>query len=161
MTLDQLSAAATKGDLLPCPFCGGTDDVVQGVVRADHVFQFVECTKCGIELVGHTEAEAIAAWNTRTHAAAQNVPVLLEAHFKRMQEACANYLEPTTYIARHPVGELCKWNTEFPEPDKHQSIDGALATTRRRDQAFISGMIYMMDGPEQRAAIAQATGGEP
>ena len=63
MTLDQLSAAATE--LLPCPFCGGSD-VVQGVIRVDHVFQFVECTKCGIEMVGHTEVEAIAAWNTRT-----------------------------------------------------------------------------------------------
>jgi len=92
----------------------------------------------------------------RTQSAAHNVPVLLEAHFKRMQEACANYVEPTTYIARHPVGELCKWNTEFPEPDKHQSIDGALARTRRRDQAFINDIIYMLDGPEQRAAIAQA-----
>ena len=90
---------------------------------------------------------------------ATDVAALVE-HFRRMIEACANYVEPTTYIARHPTGELCKWNTEFPEPRKHQSIDGALATTRRRDQAFISDMIYMLDGPEQRAALAPFTKGQ-
>jgi hypothetical protein len=53
----------------------------------------------------------------------------LQAHFKKMQAAAASYLEP------RPVdpGQL----TEDP------------------DGAFISQMIYMLDGPEQRAAEAE------
>ena len=35
----------------------------------------------------------------------------------------------------------------------------ALAKTHRRDKAFIMDMIYMLDGPEQRAALAPFTMG--
>lgn len=87
----------------------------------------------------------------------------LLAHFRAMQEACANYLEPTTYLARHPdldhVGD-CPWVREFSMPHPHASERGAAETNARRDKAFIRDMIYMLDGPEQRdaeAALALAT----
>lgn len=81
----------------------------------------------------------------------------LREHFARMMEAAANYVEPTTYIARHPdYGMLgpCKFNTEFPEPTEHHADSAKADIKARRDQAFIRDMIYMLDGPEQRAAIA-------
>ena len=53
------------------------------------------------------------------------------AHLLRMMEAAANYIEPTTYLARHPhdngIG-LCEWNTKFPEPSEHQTEEGKDAT---------------------------------
>lgn len=80
----------------------------------------------------------------------------LRQHFQRMMDAAANYVEPATYIARHPdldrIGD-CKWVREFSEPDQHASDRGRTETSRRRDQAFINDMIYMLDGPEQRAAL--------
>jgi len=88
----------------------------------------------------------------------------LAAHFTRMMEAAANYLEPTTYHARHPdlsrVGD-CKWVREFPEPNQHQSDSGKAEAKCHRDQAFISDMIYMLDGPEQRAALSTPTSQPP
>jgi len=88
----------------------------------------------------------------------------LLAHFTRMQEAAANYVEPTTYVARHPVDSgtgLCKWNTEFPMPEPTHAPEAVLSINARRDQAFINDMIYMLDGPEQREAQTEATRPQP
>ena len=79
-------------------------------------------------------------------------------HFTRMQDAAANYVEPTTYVARRPVDKgvgLCKWNTEFPMPEPTHAPEAVASITTRRDQAFINDMIYMLDGPEQREAQAK------
>lgn len=56
-------------ELLPCPFCGGED------LETDHIRTYdvdhpdvyeVHCVECGGRGgEGWTEAEAIAAWNTR------------------------------------------------------------------------------------------------
>lgn len=81
---------------------------------------------------------------------------ILRAHFTRMMEAAANYLEPTTYVARHPQHGLngsCRFTTEFPMPDENHSDCAKADINGRRDQAFIRDMIYMLDGPEQRAAL--------
>lgn len=51
-------------DLLPCPFCGGEAEMhgLNTVLSRP----FVACEYCGAEsAVYRTEAEAIAAWNTR------------------------------------------------------------------------------------------------
>lgn len=51
--------AGTK--LLPCPFCGGeARHYAPGLI--DH---HIECRKCTADVAGDSEAEAIAAWNTR------------------------------------------------------------------------------------------------
>lgn len=86
---------------------------------------------------------------------------VLSAHFARMMEAAASYIEPTTYIARHPnVGLMgpCKFNTEFPEPDELHAESAKRDIKARRDQAFIHDIIYMLDGPEQRAALSPDDG---
>ena len=66
MTLEQLSAAATGGGLLPCPFCGGPAEV-----ESKRCGWRVHCIKPSCYTAGPypddcTEAEAITAWNQRT-----------------------------------------------------------------------------------------------
>lgn len=58
-------------ELLPCPFCGGEADVMLSQSRWGQSYTIHHDTlrKCPAEYVGSmqfaTEAEAIAAWNTR------------------------------------------------------------------------------------------------
>lgn len=57
-------------ELLPCPFCGGTDgDLVETFTRAteDLMIWAVECERCGAERASDaSEYEARTFWNTRT-----------------------------------------------------------------------------------------------
>ena len=80
MTTDR-EASELKADLLNCPFCGGEPSPDGRITysgkqeawwpdetRVQEAF-FVHCLKCSVDnkgLLGHqTQAEAIAAWNTR------------------------------------------------------------------------------------------------
>jgi len=47
-------------ELLSCPFCGG------GARTGAWSTWYVKCIDCGVEVIGLTEAEAIAAWNRRS-----------------------------------------------------------------------------------------------
>lgn len=58
----------------------------------------------------------------------------LHAHFRAMQNMAAQYLEPGPYTDR--------------DGKRH-------VTNQRAQEAFISDMIYMLDGPEQRDAEEQ------
>lgn len=52
-------------ELLPCPFCGGEARMLVQMMF-DAVFFGAKCDNCGAEAAAkNTEAEAIAAWNTR------------------------------------------------------------------------------------------------
>ncbi|MRX31871.1 hypothetical protein [Aminobacter sp. MDW-2] len=77
----------------------------------------------------------------------------LHVLFQNMQSACANYLEPTTYIRRFP-SEQMKFATEFKQPDPLHSDTQKSIMVERRNVAFILDIIRMLDGPEQRAAEA-------
>ena len=67
-------------DLKPCPFCGGEAGIGEYDSDPDGPFYFVNCTDCmastNVLLGGQyrfTEAEAIAAWNTRATSSAPDV----------------------------------------------------------------------------------------
>lgn len=52
-------------ELLPCPFCGG-EARESGERFENTILSWVYCASCGAAGgYRHTEAEAIAAWNTR------------------------------------------------------------------------------------------------
>lgn len=51
--------------LLPCPFCGGEAELHSTIPTYDSFYCCI-CLDCGVATRFSTEAEAIAAWNTRT-----------------------------------------------------------------------------------------------
>lgn len=68
-------------ELKPCPFCDAGEDFVGAAYG-------VGCANCGAEGPhGKTEAEAIAAWNTRPAPTEADV----EAAAKRMWEVAPNF----------------------------------------------------------------------
>jgi len=73
-----------------------------------------------------------------------------KTHFERMQDMMRRYIEPITYVASFPADNT-KHASEFEEPGPHDSSTNSEGKRRRMDRAFISDMIHMMDGPEQRA----------
>lgn len=77
----------------------------------------------------------------------------IHEHFKQMQEMCRDYLIPETYVRRFPDQPNAHAG-EFNMPGPHQSEQQAGIMNSRRDRAFISDIIRMLDGPEQREAEA-------
>lgn len=77
-TLDKLSAAATQGEWLPCPFCGGQAQITERPQSSKDTgfFCAISCFCGGYSAHAHQHGiaetkeaarhEAIAAWNTRT-----------------------------------------------------------------------------------------------
>ena len=72
-------------DLLPCPFCGGNARLTTWTPTAASI----SCIMCGAHFNTYTEAEAIAAWNTRT-------PIEYEGWFylPKPKEGIVQYGEP-------------------------------------------------------------------
>ena len=54
--------------LLSRPFCGGSPRVGQWATH------YVKCTKCNVEVIGLTQAEAVVDWNTRVPPASPRQP---------------------------------------------------------------------------------------
>lgn len=66
-----LEGGEMRGELLPCPFCGGEAfiDVMSRDEHGEPLDHSPECGNCAVSIIGAellTEAEAITAWNTRT-----------------------------------------------------------------------------------------------
>lgn len=59
-----------EAELLPCPFCGKTDDIEIGETLPECSTELVWAISCCSTMVGFTTKEdAIEAWNTRTNPA--------------------------------------------------------------------------------------------
>ena len=70
----------TAPDLKPCPFCGGVAYLRDDVSHSTAYFIGCATEDCFGEFHwGQTEAEAIAAWNTRPTPLAEALAVVLEA----------------------------------------------------------------------------------
>ena len=52
--------------LLPCPFCGGEAILESNKLRYGTIYS-AYCQKCGAEIIGFSEQEAISTWNRRAH----------------------------------------------------------------------------------------------
>lgn len=64
-----------------------------------------------------------------------------------MQDACRNYLEPTTYKRRRP-GAACPFDGKAEMPHANASEEGRAAARRTRDEMFIADLIYFLDSAE-------------
>ena len=75
-------------ELLPCPFCGGEAHIVGG---DDFFYNVVQCCNCHATASGRyeTEAEAIAAWNTRAERTCRNISRKLGNDEFTCEECCA------------------------------------------------------------------------
>lgn len=51
-------------ELKPCPFCGGEAILESNKLRYGTIYS-AYCQKCGAEITGFSEHEAVAAWNRR------------------------------------------------------------------------------------------------
>lgn len=62
-------------ELKPCPFCGGEAHVFHDSLRPQETYPCrVYCDNCWAEVDSYsTEAEAIAAWNTRAERTCENL----------------------------------------------------------------------------------------
>lgn len=85
--------------------------------------------------------------------AAVQEPVAVKAllsHFEKMQRMASMWIAPDTYVATFPNEENV-FNSVFGVPEPLHSAQARAAISKRRDDAFISDIIRMLDGPEQRA----------
>lgn len=69
-TADNMQNEADGMKILPCPFCGETEDIDYGINYGTlRGFDYVQCQSCGAEIHSkHTDGKAIAAidlWNRR------------------------------------------------------------------------------------------------
>ncbi|MBS4046546.1 MAG: Lar family restriction alleviation protein [Alphaproteobacteria bacterium] len=85
MTTDLIKRLTEAGEPLPCPLCNSPANID---LTSDTLGREVYCSSCELNIRRETEAEAIAAWNTR---AQQAKPVVTDA----MVERALNWIKPT------------------------------------------------------------------
>ena len=90
----------TAPTLKPCPLCGTSDGVTIGPSRAGGLhWHNIECHGCCLYITGNTEAEAIAAWNTRAATPCTECERLAEA-----LQPFADQAETYDSCEQHPNG---------------------------------------------------------
>lgn len=141
MTNETPPQMAVTVELLPCPFCGGTDgDLVQSFTRATEAFAFwsVECVRCGAEVASDTsQAEADEHWNTRlaqqsaaTGGEGSGLPDY-EAHARERQAQALYFLEPIPSPAHQQwAPSYLDWNDLRDEQKRIYYRRGAVAAER-------------------------------
>lgn len=78
--------------LLECPFCGGEAEILTAESMHGGLIAGIMCNGCSARSdVYDTEAEAIAAWNTRYHSAFDETVIKAWQEIKEYQErTCKN-----------------------------------------------------------------------
>lgn len=72
-------------ELLPCPFCGG-EATVERIGKSGYFYVACNTAYCCDFGKYNTEAEAIAAWNTRYHSAFEETVIKAWQEIKEYQE---------------------------------------------------------------------------
>lgn len=107
--------AATELEV--CPFCGGAPQLY---TAAGTKFKpAVTCGSCNADMVGRTEAEAIAAWNTRARPTPRPAP-------EGVREGVMDIIEEAIQDAMT--------QGEYARPDLEMRADGILALLHPHDK---------------------------
>lgn len=94
--MNELSQNNTKnGKLLPCPFCGGPAEILTAESMNGGYLFGIMCNDCRSRGdVYDTEAEAIAAWNTRAERVGERKTINktgdFVTHDSRAERTCEN-----------------------------------------------------------------------
>lgn len=116
-------------ELLPCPFCGGEARPVKQIEGRYAIARYsVSCNGCGlVAFYEATEAEAIAAWNTRAELKARiselekqwdtrdSDCIALEAKVNRLEDEIADWSELHAQVLserNHVIAERDEWKTK-------------------------------------------------
>jgi hypothetical protein len=105
------------------------------------------------------DMRAIAALPAADPLADPRVKALVEAklekvlnHIRKMQGYVQEYLEPGPYVAKHGNGGT------FSEPHPYQDEAYAYFMRQQMREAVLNDLIHMLDGPEERATLAEIEG---
>lgn len=74
------------------------------------------------------------------------------SHIRKMQGYVQEYLEPGPYVVKHGKGETLH------EPHPHQDEAYAYFMRQQMREAVLNDLIHMLDGPEERATLAEIDG---
>jgi hypothetical protein len=73
-------------------------------------------------------------------------------HIRKMQGYVQEYLEPGPYVVKHGNGRTLH------EPHPHQDEAYAYFMRQQMREAVLNDLIHMLDGPEERATLAEIEG---
>ena len=92
--------------LLDCPFCGGEAILESNKLRYGTIHS-AYCQKCGAEITGFSEHEAIAAWNRRAQPA--NEPLV------RCGDCAKQFMPdcPMQIIEQHEQCFICQNDNDY------------------------------------------------
>jgi hypothetical protein len=91
------------------------------------------------------------AWRFRADIAEAKLEKVLN-HIRKMQGYVQEYLEPGPYVVKHGNGRT------FSEPHPNQDEAYAYFMRQQMREAVLNDLIHMLDGPEERALLAEIEG---